>query len=77
MLTCIGLELVASFQLVKNELSAVHASLLMAVCGAGCIACVAVGEWGSNLVHHLAMACNERIHTLKHCVYCQFVGCCH
>ncbi len=47
----------------KDEFSAVCASLFIAILGAGCAACVAVGDWSSDLVRCLAVACNERVRT--------------
>jgi hypothetical protein len=67
MLAYIGLELVAGFQLVEDKFSAVCASLFIAVGGAECATCVAVGDWGSNLFRRLAVARDECIHALKLC----------
>ena len=44
------------------------------VLGVGCFACVAVGYHGRGLVCRLALACDEHIHVLKHCIHRLFIG---
>ncbi len=76
-LACVGPKLVAVFQLMKNVFSVVCTFFSVALCAAGCVACISVGKRGSNLVCRLAVAHNERIHAFEHCVHRLFIGCCH